>query len=417
MNIHIKPEDINNPNFANLHESNIDKAILATPLNSELYMLKGICAIHRGDYNEALDYALQGIGLEPYKASNYITLASVYYLLENYVAEGESYEKGYSISKTCASLNWNYSHYLLRTGQFKFGYDLYRWRKVHLNGHRRFLTPDLASTKPYNYFYKDIISTRKQSGIIVWAEQGLGDIVMSLSYLPMLENFYTEVIVEVPEQLYNLVYINKNKLGVSKVVLKTSDGSFPFDIEHYDNVSLMDLPYFFHKEIPIFMGDSLYTPTDVDNTWLALLNEIKDKKIGINWRGSSVHPNDKNRSANINIFEPLSKVGSLISLDLEEPPKTDFEVYNACGGFVSAEYTASLISQLDYVVTVDSFIAHLAGSLGVKTCLLLPYQNEWRWLDGKKQTWYQSVDLFKQEIKGDWNIPIENVVKYIKNDI
>jgi hypothetical protein len=172
----------------------------------------------------------------------------------------------------------------------------------------------------------------------------------------------------------------------------------------------MDLPYFFHECIPLFQNAYLETPPSIDETWSNLLKPYENKIIGINWRGSAGHPNDRNRSANIGVFEPLSKAGTLISLDLEEPPQTSFDVLNACGGFVSAEYTASLITQLDVVVTVDSFIAHLAGSLGIKTFILLPLQNEWRWGNGETQIWYNSVTLVKQTTKGDWTGPIQKVL-------
>ena len=52
---------------------------------------------------------------------------------------------------------------------------------------------------------------------------------------------------------------------------------------------------------------------------------------------------------------------------------------------------------IDVLITIDSAIAHLAGAMGVKTFLLLPYASEWRWfVETEKTDWYDSVRIFKQ---------------------
>lgn len=72
--------------------------------------------------------------------------------------------------------------------------------------------------------------------------------------------------------------------------------------------------------------------------------------------------------------------------------------------------TAGALMNLDLLITIDTGIAHLAGALGVKTYLLLPYSSEWRWFsDTEKTPWYPNFTLFKQEKEGDW----EEVVKRI----
>ena len=56
--------------------------------------------------------------------------------------------------------------------------------------------------------------------------------------------------------------------------------------------------------------------------------------------------------------------------------------------------TAKIISHLDVVVTVDTSVAHLAGAMGKKTFLMLPYIRDWRWFDDKKQTsWYSNLSI------------------------
>ena len=67
---------------------------------------------------------------------------------------------------------------------------------------------------------------------------------------------------------------------------------------------------------------------------------------------------------------------------------------------------------MDYLVTVDTSVAHLAGALGVKTFLMIPYVNDWRWFTDTKTTpWYDSVEIFKQTDPISW----ENVINDIVN--
>jgi hypothetical protein len=77
--------------------------------------------------------------------------------------------------------------------------------------------------------------------------------------------------------------------------------------------------------------------------------------------------------------------------------------------------TAALVSTLDLVVTVDSAVAHLAGALGVPTCLLLPRIGlDWRWSGEEAPSpWYESVMSHRQGTDGTWTAAIAAVARYI----
>ncbi len=60
-----------------------------------------------------------------------------------------------------------------------------------------------------------------------------------------------------------------------------------------------------------------------------------------------------------------------------------------------------MISQLDLVVTPDSAVAHLAGSLGVRVWVPLSTVGEWRWMiDRDDSPWYPTMRLFRQTTPG-----------------
>ena len=52
---------------------------------------------------------------------------------------------------------------------------------------------------------------------------------------------------------------------------------------------------------------------------------------------------------------------------------------------------------LDLVITTDTSIAHLAGTLGIQTWVLLPQVPDWRWFLNKNESiWYDNMRLFRQ---------------------
>ncbi len=134
----------------------------------------------------------------------------------------------------------------------------------------------------------------------------------------------------------------------------------------------------------------------------------------------NLHVNDSRRSMSFRDLEPLLDVPnvSLINLQLgsraqqlHEHPRAS-EVANwMCDG-MSASETAALISKLDLVITVDTFVAHLSGALNVPTWVCLPYSPDWRWLTGRQDSpWYQSVRLFRQDESGSWASVSKALVK------
>lgn len=66
--------------------------------------------------------------------------------------------------------------------------------------------------------------------------------------------------------------------------------------------------------------------------------------------------------------------------------------------------SAEIVAGLDLVITIDTSMAHLAGSLGAPTWILLPtLDSDWRWLRGRADSpWYPSARLFRQPSPGDW---------------
>jgi len=70
---------------------------------------------------------------------------------------------------------------------------------------------------------------------------------------------------------------------------------------------------------------------------------------------------------------------------------------------------------MDFVVSVDSVIAHLAGALNKRTFLLLPDKSSFLWMKNRKDSpWYPSIKIFRQSTLGDWDKPIKELTASLK---
>ena len=66
--------------------------------------------------------------------------------------------------------------------------------------------------------------------------------------------------------------------------------------------------------------------------------------------------------------------------------------------------TAQIMRGLDLVISVDTMVAHLAGTLGIPTWVMLHFAADWRWLLDRADTpWYPTMRLFRQKQRGDWD--------------
>ena len=149
------------------------------------------------------------------------------------------------------------------------------------------------------------------------------------------------------------------------------------------------------------------------NKWEKLFDK-NYKNIGINWQGGINHAQDPFRSFELDNFEKISKIKKFKLFSLQKinginqikNRKEKFDLNTIQNLDKDAPFidTASIITNLDLVITSDTSIAHLAGALGKKTFLVIQKYPEWRWFENRSDSpWYPSMKLFRQKIDGEWD--------------
>lgn len=223
--------------------------------------------------------------------------------------------------------------------------------------------------------------------IVVWREQGFGDMIMCLRFLPMLRELGARVIAVTRPALVRLY----KSLGIETV----SHGGAPG--------SLVELPAApdFHTHpfsIPRWLGVTLDT---VPGAPYLRAEPLVRGRIGVAWRGRPAHQYDRHRSLPAALGAQLLDLPGAVDL---EPAAT------GAGDFLD---TARIITGLDAVVTVDTSIAHLAGAIGRPTLLLLPRLGlDFRWMNDRADTpWYAATQLLRQQPGEDWGAVVARAVR------
>lgn len=237
--------------------------------------------------------------------------------------------------------------------------------------------------------------------ILIWSDQGLGDTVQMSRYLPMIKA--KRIILYVEGPLFNLV-----RLSFPNVEVVMKGWAFPKTDYHIPLMSFMTVFKAAWGNIP--QGRYLNPPTKIFSLGI---NWPPRPLVGLNWQGNQRMARDFTRSMPLKLMEPLLDCGTIVSLQkgngqTQANGYNFIDVMDECHDLCD---TASLIDQLDCVITTDTVIPHLAGALGKKTYLLEAFETEWRWGLTDVSPWYESVHVVKQDTPDDWPGAVEKVRK------
>jgi hypothetical protein len=253
--------------------------------------------------------------------------------------------------------------------------------------------------------------------ILVYTEQGIGDSIQFVRYLPMVKEQSGCVIVECQQSLCRLL---KNCVGIDEIIEMTSHGKSPmkFDVQ----IPLLSLPGIFDATVDSIPQNLSYIKPDpvLVSQWRSMFDCDNNLKVGIVWAGNPKHKNDRNRSCSLKDFAHLTSIRGLTfyslqkglaSVEANNHPK-GMKIINLDNELNDFADTAAAIDNLDLVIAVDTAVAHLAGAIGKPVWTLLPFVPDWRWMLKRSDSpWYPSMRLFRQRQLYDWDGVFDQVRK------
>ena len=72
---------------------------------------------------------------------------------------------------------------------------------------------------------------------------------------------------------------------------------------------------------------------------------------------------------------------------------------------------------LDGVVTIESYMLHLAGAIGKPVYFMAGRTLDWRHMNEEaRSVWYPTGRLMRQPTMGDWRAVVDELVVHFKNE-
>jgi tetratricopeptide (TPR) repeat protein len=379
-----------------------------TEMRSTIFAL-GTSYLLQGHLKEA-SYVLRTLlSLEPNLGEVLQSLGSVALARNKLALADAQYGQAFMLDPTDTAALWNRSMALLAEGNLSEGWKRYRWRWKALDKFKA-----MALHAPYWDGYD-----AKGKTILVHEEQGFGDSLQMLRFLPALKAKGARVYFYARPVLQPLI---ENWPGADKVISwDVTDKSVPADIDYV--CGAMDLPGhlgFGLNNLPA----QPYLPNPRKGDPKYTLQSDK-KKIGIVWAGNPLHKRDHERSTPFALWADILKIKGAAFYSLQFKPSAEdqqrmkeWNITDLAPQIKNLADTAAFLDQLDLLISVDSAPVHLAGALGRKVWTLITHSPDWRWLLNRDDSpWYPSLRLFRQPSRGDWAGAMSNVKKALEADI
>jgi tetratricopeptide (TPR) repeat protein len=293
-----------------------------------------------------------------------------------------------------APAEFNLGLALLRSGKWREGWKLFDARLS-------FLDDSLFPGTPAPAWEGQPLAGRS---ILVWHEQGFGDVIQFSRFLSPLVASGATVFFRCPKELARLF-----RRSFPSVSLVSPGGPYPaVDFE----CPLLSLARWMGNGDPALVAPAMpylvAPPRDARPRNASL-------RVGVVWAGGARHANNAARSMNPERLLPLFKAFpsvEFVGIQPDAEPVGGFGNWLVDWGESIRDFddTAAALNGLDLLISVDTATVHLAGAMGRPTWALLPFSSDWRWgRERSRVVWYPSVRLFRQDQSREWSGVVENV--------
>ncbi|MEG4519068.1 MULTISPECIES: tetratricopeptide repeat protein [unclassified Microcoleus] len=372
------------------------QAVKIDPDNPEAHNNVGAFFHEQGNAKAAISHYRQALNLKPDFVEAINNLGHALVDLGEFQEAFSCHSRALELQPDNAIAHLELGLTLLLFGDFQRGFAEYEWR---------WRTPQLQPRQ----FKQPIWDGSDLQGktILLHVEQGFGDSIQFIRYAPILRSRGAKVMVACYPELMRLF---ATVPGIEYLSVSL-EGLPEFDV----HAPLMSLPRIVGTTLETISANVpyLYPPAECK---FALSSEAK-LKVGIVWAGSPQRRKDNQRSCRLSDFIRFLDVPGIafysLQKNLSESDRTLLNqhlVPDLTPHLNDFADTASAISQLDLVISVDTAVAHLAGALGKPVWVLLSFAPDWRWLlDREDNPWYPTARLFRQSQPESWQELLEEV--------
>jgi Flp pilus assembly protein TadD len=377
-----------------------------------------------GQFDEALQSHRRSLALNPNNVIAHLNLGITLGkkgLLQEAI---DSYRRAIAIAPNTCDAHWNLSQLLLLLGDYEHGWREYEWRWQRKN------FPTMWRALPQPRWTGEELAGKT---LLVHTEQGYGDAIQFVRYVPMLAARGARVVLLCQPRMARLL---QSVDGMHQIVPGIES---PADLPPFDfHCPMMSLPHLFGARLVSVPADTPYLTADpyLMQHWSSKVNgatrglkigpdKANAPKVGLVWAGNPEHINDAHRSTTLEQLAPLAGAGATFyslqkgpaASQATSPPRS-MQLIDLTEELQDFADTAALLSNLDLVITVDTAVAHVAGALGKPVWVLIAKgEQDWRWmLDREDTPWYPTMRLFRQSVPGQWGQVVQRVSRALASE-
>lgn len=377
------------------------KALHADP-NAESVLNNAANAMFDAGYaQKALDLRRKALKANPNSSENWSTLGKYLRALGQHDDARVELEKAVKIFPEDPELHIQLAMALLSLGDYPAGFEEFDWR---WQGDEISL-PEMHMPK---WAGEDLTGKT----ILITPEQGFGDTILMARFLPGLKQLGARVLLTVKPPLQRVF---ENLEGIDGFALVKADAE---GCDYW--APMMDLPRYLGTTLDTVPAPTtLSIPQDSVQRAKTITKPFENTfKIGVLWSGSVTYRANHKRSFSHTQFLQLADIEGVQMFSLYKGPLaeayhkdgTSCIILDAASNDRDFADSAALINELDLVITMDSAIAHVSGSLGANVWNLLHSEAYWLYEPFDTHTpWYPSMRLIRQEKSGDWDTVFETL--------
>lgn len=427
------------------------RAFALSPGLAEAAKEGGLCQIRLGAHEAAIALLTEALEVHPTAGELHAALGLAYQKAHRPQDALRCYEKARALDVSGAEFFNNLGYVLQELGRLEesfYCYDQaislqpdYPLARFH-RGLARLLTGDYARGWP-DYETRLMsednprrpVSFERWRGeplagrtILVWSEQGLGDEIMFASCIPQIVKSAGRCVVECSAKLETLF---RRSFPSARVYAARPDRLLPEPVmaEAIDcEIPIGSLPLYLRRSVQDFLQHQGYLSADPARVgiWRERLSSLgAGIKVGVSWQGGTHLTRSPLRSIPLSQWLPILGVedACFISLQYGDAMPALDEFASRHGKRIAHQQeaiddydeTAALVSALDVVISVQTAIVHLAGALGKRAWVMVPYCPEWRYgFAVENMPWYPSVRVFRQTSFGEWQPVIARVARELE---
>ena len=371
------------------------RALIVKPDYAPAIVGLGYFFERKGDLASALDSYRNALKLNPQAVAAHTHLGTVYLLHDDLEKASECFEQVLKLEPDSAEARAFLGLIHLKQGQFRPGLSEYesRWGTSYGRRFRRKFSQPLWKGEPL-----------EGSRILLHAEQGMGDTLQFVRYVPLVAARGAKVVLEVQPRLHRLL---TQAPGATEIICR-GEALPEFDLQ----CPLLSLPLATGTELNTIPAQIPYLYPDPAQAekWRQRLSG-DSLRIGLAWAGNPLHPHEFWRSIPLEQLAPITKLegATFYSLQMGAPAdqlkrwKSQARVIDLQDEQKDFADTAAIVANLDLVISIDTAVAHLAGAMGKPVWIVLCKAADWRWmLEREDSPWYPTARLFRQSTMGNW---------------